>query len=97
MDHVCHDFHWDSDYVLPIVRQLCQSGDVLGDVHESSGSTTGAMYVPTVYLTLQRKSVDEFFAANGFMALQDCRAMGVLESKLGEFLQETNVSVYRVH
>lgn len=90
IDSVCNDFHWDIRYVLPALRDLCHKGDLLGEVHESAASVTGAMYLPNIFLSMQRTSVDEFFSANGFITAEDCRAMGVLESKMGEYVQESN-------
>jgi hypothetical protein len=90
VDSVCSDFCWDIGYVLSVLRDLCKKGEVLGEVHESAASVTGAMYLPNIYLSMQRTSVDEFFAANGFITADDCRAFGVLESKMGAYVQVSN-------
>jgi len=79
--------------VLPLLRDFCHDGQVLGEVHESGASLTGAMYTPNIYLSMQRKSVDEYFVSHGFITAEGCLAMGVLESHMGEYVQETNVSV----
>lgn len=73
------------------MRDLCLDGEVLGEVHDSGGSLTGAMYIPNMYLSMQRKSVDEFFTSNGYITADDCLAMGVLESQMGDYVQKTNV------
>lgn len=96
MDSVCHDFHWDVVYVVPILRDWCKNGNILGEVHEGA-SLSGAMYIPNIYLSMQRQSVDEYFASNGFITVDECLAMGVLESKMGEYIQETNVSINDMH
>lgn len=89
---MCHGFQWDISYVLPILRELCED-EVDGEVHGNAGSSalTGAMYIPNIYLSMQRKSVDEFFISNGYITAQDCLAMGVLESQMGDYVQKTNV------
>ena len=93
VDSVCHEFQWDVAHVLPIIQDLCTTGEVNGEVHQSGGASfTGAMFLPSVYLAMQRTSIDEFFAANGFITSHDCLERGVLESKMGEYVLESNVS-----
>ena len=77
--------------MVPILQTLCSDGEVVGEVHVTETSLTGAMYIPTIYLTMQRQSVDEFFASNGYITAEDCLGMGVLQSNMGAFVQETNV------
>lgn len=90
---MCQDFEWDIAYVLPILKDACQNGHVLGELHDSGGSLAGAMYIPNVFLDMQRRSVDESFLSNGYITAQECLVMGVLESKMGDYVQKTSVSV----
>lgn len=89
IDTVCHEVGLDSSFYLPILRDLCNEKELPGELHESDSRLSGAMYVPKVYGLLQRKSMNEFFAANGFVTTEECQRQGVLPSLMGEYILES--------
>ncbi len=82
--------------VLTTVQILCDRGMLHGSLSRPSTGThnalSNAMYTPTIYSCTQRKLVDSFYEANGYLTVDKCVAFGISRRQIEKYVKESFVS-----
>eukprot|EP00804_Cyclotella_cryptica_P017198 CCRYP_013134-RB/>CCRYP_013134-RB protein AED:0.18 eAED:0.18 QI:2038/1/1/1/0.4/0.16/6/178/911 len=68
--------------VQSIANKLCDAGKIYGTVQN-------ATFTPAIYSSLQRKCVDSFFRANGFLSEKRCIGLGLSKNRMECFVKES--------
>ena len=72
--------------ILPLVGNLCETSKIDGTLHHST-------YTPTIYATTQKKNVESFFRANGFISEKKCIGLGLTKIRMEQLVKESFVSM----
>lgn len=79
-------FDKDLALIIPIVKTLCQQGNLPGNV---SSSSNNAVYTPDIFTHFQRNVIDSFFRANGYITEKKCVGVGLFRNKMESFVRES--------
>lgn len=84
---------WDTSYILKVVRDLCQKKIIKGTIKESGESSSkNVLFVPDIYLYLQRESLEEQYSTQGYVTIETCRSIGI--GSMNDHVRESFVSSY---
>ena len=80
------EYDANADAIVEMVRSLCNDGTLRGEVR---GDTASAVYAPDIFVERQRKAVDEFFSANGYITSGKCLSLGIATGRMEEYVRES--------
>jgi hypothetical protein len=76
----------DQPAIESIIQGLCDTNKISGTLHHLS-------FTPAIYSTTQRKSVDSFFSANGFLSEKKCIGFGLSKNRMEDFVKQSFVCI----